>query len=154
MGLKTALSDISFMNSLFTAAEHVAHELGDPVMGGEHLVIAALDHDDLDRSALAPFQLDASRFRDAVVAVHADALASIGIDGTSSPSIDAPRGVLHSTATAQAVFQDARKSAWRRRTPMRAIDIVAAAARIEHGTTARAIDRLGIDRAALEALAR
>lgn len=151
MGIRTAVSDVSFMTSLFTAAERVAHELGDPVMGAEHLVIAALD---LDRSDLGSLPLDAPRFRDAVVAVHAEALGSLGLAGTSTPIDDHPRGVLHGTASAQAVFQDARKRARDRRAPLRAVDIVAAAARLEYGTTARAIDRLGIRRADLEALAR
>ncbi|WP_247826151.1 hypothetical protein [Arthrobacter antioxidans] len=154
MGIRTAVSDVSFMKSLFTAAERVAHELGDPVMGAEHLVIAALDREDLDRSDLASLPLDAPRFRDAVIAVHAEALGSLGLAGTSTPIDDHPRGVLHSTASAQAVFQDARKRARERRATLRAVDIVAAAAHLEYGTTARAIDRLGIRRAELEALAR
>ncbi|MBG6226053.1 hypothetical protein IWX63_002639 [Arthrobacter sp. CAN_A2] len=154
MGIRTAVSDVSFMTSLFTAAERIAHELGDPVMGAEHLVIAALDRDDLDRSDLASLPLDAPRLRDAVIAVHADALGSLGLEGTSTPIHDHPRGVLHSTATAQAVFQDARRSARKRRVALRAVDIVAAAARLDHGTTARAVDRLGIRRADLEALGR
>ncbi|MEC5198921.1 hypothetical protein RCH21_001145 [Arthrobacter sp. PL16] len=153
MSFRTALSDVSFMNSLFTAAERVAHDLGDPVMGAEHLVIAALDRDDLDRAALTPLRLDAPRFRDAVVAVHADALGSVGLGGAGRPIVGTPRGALGSTATARAVFQDARKRARDRRAPLRAIDIVAAAARLEQGTTARAIARLGIERADLEALA-
>ena len=154
MGIRTAVSDVSFMTSLFTAAERIAHELGDPVMGAEHLVIAALDREDLDRSELASLPLDGPRFRAAVIAVHADALGSLGIAGTSTPIDEEPRGALHSTSAAQAVFQDARRSARERRAPLRAVDIVAAAARLEYGTTARAIDRLGIRRADLEALAR
>ncbi|MBJ2121499.1 Clp protease N-terminal domain-containing protein [Arthrobacter sp. MSA 4-2] len=154
MGIKTALSDVSFMNSLFTAAEHIAHQLGDPVIGAEHLVIAALERDDSDlRTALAPLPLNTQRFRDAVLAVHADALSSIGLDAVTPPITEAPKGALGSTATAQEVFQDARTRAKKRHAPLAALDILAAAARLEHGTTARALARLGVDRAVLEALA-
>ncbi|MHA7282857.1 Clp protease N-terminal domain-containing protein [Arthrobacter sp. TMS2-4] len=153
MGIRTAISDVSFMTSFFTAAERIAHDLGDPVMGAEHLVIAALDREDLDRSGLASLPLDGPRFRDAVIGVHADALESLGVAGTSAPIDDEPRGALHSTSAARFVFQDARRSARARRAPLRAVDIVAAAARQDYGTTARAFERLGISRADLQALA-
>ena len=154
MSIRTALSDISFMKTLFAAAEAAAHELGDPEMGAEHLVIAALERDDLDRSALAALPLDASRFRSAVVAVHAEALSTVGLTGTVLPITSPPRGVLHSTASAQIVFRDARRSATAQRAPLSALHIVAAAARIDNGTTARALARLGIERATLENLVR
>ena len=155
MNLRNALSDISFMNTLFTSAERAAHDLGDEVMGAEHLVIAALENDDLDRSDLEPLALDGEKFRAAIVAVHAEALDALGIEGTTSPIAEPPHGALHSTHTAQEVFQDARKSAKARKVPLSAAGIlVAAAARLEHGTTARALAHLGIDRSAIEALER
>lgn len=152
MSLRTAKSDIAFMNTLFTAAEREAHALGDEVMGAEHLVIAALAQDRLDSSALQSLGLDAERFRDAVAAVHAEALDGVGIDGAPTSFDDPPRGVLQSTAAGQQVFQDARKRAKAARSALRPSDIVAAAAQLAHGTTARALARLGIDRAAIEAV--
>lgn len=153
MGIKTALSDVSFMNSLFTTAERIAHDMGDPVMGAEHLVIAALERDDPDlRTALATLPLDAQRFRSAVLAVHADALNSVGLNARTSPIMETPHGLLSGTPTARKVFQDARTTARKRHTPLTATVILATAAQLEHGTTARALTRLGIDRADLETL--
>ncbi len=154
MSIRTALSDISFMNSLFTSAEAVAHELGDEVMAPEHLVIAALERDDLDSTGLVQVGLDAQRFRAAVIDVHAQALHTVGVAGAVEAIVEPPRGPLHSTTTAQEVFQDARRRARARRAPLRAVDILAAAARLEQGTTVRALAQLGVDPAALETLDR
>ncbi|MEL4317457.1 Clp protease N-terminal domain-containing protein [Leifsonia sp. YIM 134122] len=152
MTLRTARSDIAFMSSLFTAAEEEAHKLGDDVMGPEHLVVAVLDLDDIHRSDLNRLGLDADSFRRAIASVHADALATSGVYGSPASIEGGPSGPLRSTQGAQQVFRDARKRAKAKRAPLTAAGILASAARPEHGTTARALAHLGIDRAAVEAL--
>jgi ATP-dependent Clp protease ATP-binding subunit ClpA len=153
MSLKTAAADITFMKTLFTTAETAAHELGDELMGPEHLVLAALGRHDLDRTHLGALGLDAERFRAAVIEVHRSALGALGISGTVDAVAATPSGPLRSTPSAQDAFQDARTSAKAARRPLSALDILAAAARPEHGTTARALALLGVDPAALAALA-
>ena len=152
MSLRTARSDIAFMNALFTTAEREAHALGDPTMAAEHLVIAALANEQLEHAALRALGLDSDRFRNAVVAVHAEALDGVGVEGAPAPITDRSRGVLHSTATAQQVFQAARRRAKSARSALRVSDIVIAAAGLEHGTTARALAYLGVDRGAIETI--
>lgn len=86
--------------------------------------------------------------------MHAEALTTAGVDGAPAAIESAPRGPLRSKYTAQQVFQDARKRAKANRIPLATAGILAAAARLEHGTTARALAHLGIDRAAVETLDR
>lgn len=145
-----AIQDIRTINALLTEAERQALALGDEAPAAEHLVLAALLLD--DDSARVALGVDASRFREALVAVHAGALESIGVaigDG-ELPSAQAKPGVYRSEVSAQEVFQRARVLAKQDRPRgLRTVHVVRAAAEREHGTVARVLSALGVDRGRL-----
>ena len=145
-----AIQEIRTINALLTEAERQALALGDEAPAAEHLVLAALLLD--DDSARVALGVDASRFREALVAVHAGALESIGVaigDG-ELPSAQAKPGVYRSEVSAQEVFQRARVLAKQDRPRgLRTVHVVRAAAEREHGTVARVLSALGVDRGRL-----
>ncbi|KRF03476.1 hypothetical protein ASG88_21975 [Nocardioides sp. Soil777] len=141
---------------MLTAAEAEARRAGVERPGPEHLVLAAAAlPDGTAARALARVGVDAHRLRDAVEAVHRNALPAVGVDvqgevHDTSPLRAPVRMALQSTPQAQQVFQDAvALSKERRPARLRGADILAAACRLERGTFVRALDTLGVDRAAL-----
>lgn len=152
MGIKNALEDVAFMNSLFTTAETEAHQLGDEVPGAEHLLLAASAMEDHSaRDALRSAGIDADALRRAVAGVHNDALTSIGLVAPEiAPISGANRGVFRSSAVAQEVFHRAVAiSKTRRPRRLRTADVARAVAELEGGTAARALSSLGVDRQSL-----
>lgn len=149
MSLRT---DIATLSTVLTAADREAHALGDPIPGAEHVVLAALQlEDDSARTALG---VSAEQFRDALVAVHAAALQRLGVDAATVPSKPLPdtAGSYQATPSAQQVIQRTRLiHKANKPSALRAKFFVQAAAELEQGTTARVLDSLGIDRAALAA---
>ncbi len=144
------ISDVRMIASLLDEAEQQAVALGESKPQAEHLVLAALLlEDDSARSLLG---VDAEQFRDALVSSHAAALASFGIEPTGGdlPPTTVRAGVYHSGQSAQEVFQRARVLAKQDRPRgLKGSHIVRAAAEREHGTVARVLATLGIDREAL-----
>jgi ATP-dependent Clp protease ATP-binding subunit ClpA len=97
--------------------------------------------------------------RPAIDDAHASALSAVGIDATGAvPADTAPPqtpNVYRSSPSAQTVFQSASKLARSERgTQLAGAHVVIAVTELEHGTTARVLESLGIDRAALAAAAR
>ncbi len=165
MPLHTALADTRLIAALLTAAEAEARALGDAEPGAEHLLLASLLVDDssgrdaLTRAAAASSPagaaadraaLDATAVRTAIGAVHAASLTSVGVVAPELDSALPPaRGVYRSEVSAQEVFQRARVLARRSPSGLRSAHIVLAAAEREHGTVARVLEHLSVDRAAL-----
>ena len=125
-----------------------------------HLLLAALAlPDDSGRQALGVFGRTADAVRTAIGEVHAEALRSVGVEATPNGRVDStaeeapaetPRGPYRSAGSLQVAFQRAVALSKRDGAGgLRAAHIVAAVAEPEHGTTARVLKRLGIDRAAL-----
>ena len=121
------------------------------------LCLAALTLDDPSaRTALAAQGAGVEDVRSAIAKVHAAVLGALGIDagddglpdrpGPSRPAV----GPYRSTGSLQDTFQEARRlSAADRPSALRTGHIAIAAAGREHGTVARVLDLLGIDRARL-----
>ncbi|MFB9318148.1 Clp protease N-terminal domain-containing protein [Cryptosporangium minutisporangium] len=157
MSLRTKLADMSVMKKLFTAAEQEASRAGDGPPAAEHLLLAALAlPDDSGRRALSEFDRTADDVRTAIGEVHAEALRYVGVEAGPDGRLDTgtpaapPSGPYRSTGSLQVAFQRAVELSKRDGSSgIRAAHVVAAVAEPEHGTTARALDRLGIDRAAL-----
>lgn len=88
---------------------------------------------------------------------HDDALRAIGITSTvgdlAGPPVPAgpPAGPLRSQESLREVFGRAVRAAKATRRPLSSGEILLAAAEPEHGTVARTLAHLGIDRAALAA---
>lgn len=142
--------DVHTIKTLLTEAERQALSLGDDAPGAEHLVLAALTLE--DGSARELLGVDAARFREALVAMHAAALEAVGVPAFEEGLHPAPPrpGVYRSEVSAQEVFQRAKVLAKQdRRGGLKGAHIVRAAAERGHGTVARVLDRLGIDREAL-----
>lgn len=154
----TMLRDMRTIKALLERAESVAREMGEEDPGAEHLLLAAIDlPDGAAERALAAHGADRAQLRDAIVATHAEALASVGIDPgdaarlSRSEPIEPPsrRGIYRSRPSAREAFQAAGELARSSRERLSGAHVVAAVAAMEHGVAARALERLGIDRAAL-----
>jgi ATP-dependent Clp protease ATP-binding subunit ClpA len=135
---------------LLTAAEAEARGAGEQLPGPEHLLLAATSlPDGTAARALQQFGVEPGQLRAAIEEAHERALAAVGIEGAAGSAglHSSPTGAFRSTPQAQQVFQDAvalSKSA----TPagLTGAHVVAAASRLEHGTVARALAALGVDR--------
>ena len=148
MTLRTARHDVHLIADLLTTAEAEARALGDAQPGAEHLLLAALlVGDSSARDALA---LDAATVREAITATHSDALASVEIttDASGSP-LPPARGVYRSEVSTQEVFQRARRLSRRSSSGLRSAHVLLAVAEREHGTAARVLQRLGLERASV-----
>lgn len=162
MKLPRALRDIDTINQLLSGCESEARRLGDALPGAEHLLLSALELS--DGTARRAFELtgaDPDEYRAAINRTHADALRAIGIradDGAAAaPSSALPAkasGVLRTNASEQQAFQAAVKlSKASKPSLLLGAHVVMAVCQMEHSTAARALDTMGIDRAALSAAA-
>lgn len=165
MSIGAAVRDMRTMNALIGAAEAEAHRLGDRETGAEHVLLAALElPEGSARRAIARAGADPADLRGAIVRAHAAALAAVGIDpGAAAGTADdgpaaAParrRRPVQLTANGRIVFRQATELARREpRGRLAGAHVVLAAAALEHGTAARALAALPVDRDALAAAAR
>ena len=162
MRLSRALHDIGTVKKLLTGAEDEAHRAGDTLPGAEHLLLSALAlPDGSARRAFERVGADPEQFRGAIGAAHADALRGVGIlaaDDTSvapaAGTVAPAAGVFRGNASLDQAFQ-AAVALSKATKPARLLGahVVAAVCRLEHGTAARALTTLGIDRTALGAAA-
>ena len=158
MKLRERARDMKTINALLTGAEEQARAMGDALPGAEHLLLAALAlSDGTARRAFERTGADPDGFRDAIARAHDDALRSIGIEPPGESAFDVPalgrKGAFRSTASARAVFQAASDMA-RGDGGLRGAHVVAAVAGLEHGTAARSLAAMGVDRDALAVAAR
>ena len=164
MKLGNPVREIRTIKALLEGAEEESRRAGETMPGVEHLLLAALAlPDGTARRAFARIGVEPDDVRRAISSQHTDALRAIGITGVDDEILDASTldamapasGVFRATAPAQAAFRasvDLAKS----QTPSRLVGahVVAVIAAMEHGTAARTITALGIDRHALAASAR
>lgn len=156
MGLASAVRDMRTIKRLLTEAEAEARRGGEEAPGPEHLLLAATSlPDGTAARALQRVGVDPQRLRTAIEEAHQGALAAIGIEvahrsGGAAGLRSRATGAFRSTPQAQQVFQAAvalSKSAKPYR--LKGAHVVAAATRLEHGTAARALAALGVDRGRL-----
>lgn len=143
----TRIDDIRLISELLTTAEREARAAGDEQPGAEHLLLAAsVAGDDTARIALSRWDTTSNRIRAAIEAVHAQALATIGLPSPSGAPIAAPpTGVYRSDANAQRVFTRAGELARRSRPKgLRTAHVLLAVAELEEGTARRVLRELGI----------
>ena len=153
---QNAATNTRTIKALLQGAEDRARELGDETPGPEHLLLAALGLEDGSaRDALAAHGVTADGLREAIGRSHADAL---GLAQTPDARPVTTRGaVFQSTGTLQQAFRRAAElskkdpSSDRR---FRGAHVVIAVAELEHGTSARVLDLLGVARDDLVASAR
>ena len=153
--------DIRFMQSLFPAAEAEAAALSEKEPGAEHLIMASLEFQ--EGSARRVFErvgADPDQFRQAVTSQHAASLRSIGIeddgatvDDQMPPPPEEPNSVYRSASSARQVFPEVVKLVKRDRSRLSGAYILLVASQMEHGTTARALAMMGVDRRELAAAA-
>ena len=157
------LSDMRTIKQLLEGAEREARSMGEEEPGAEHLLLSALLLRDGEAlRLLSDFGVDHARLQSAIVAQHSEALVGLGMDRERAEGLAAPRplepphgrGLFRSRVSAQEAFRTAASLAQRdRRSGLNGAHVVAAVAAMEHGTAARALEGLGVDRAALAAAA-
>lgn len=157
--LRRARADLALMNRLLPAAERLAHAEGAERPSAEHLLLAALELEDgVARAALAAAGVLPADLRTAITEVHAEALESVDIAaddeaiGAALPPPRQARGSYRSEGSLQTLFQAAVRSAKAERRELTSGDVLKAAVEAERSTPARALARLGVDRAALASL--
>ena len=153
-----ALRDARTIGRLLTDAEQVARRMGDERPAAEHLLIAAMAMPDGSAArVLASFDTGVAQLEDAVQEEHAAGLVAAGVDPDVAARMAEPApilpanapGVYRSEASAQELFQAAGAAARRAGQRLTGAHVALAAAGVAHGTLARALERLGIDREAL-----
>jgi ATP-dependent Clp protease ATP-binding subunit ClpA len=152
------------IKKLLTDAETEARAMGVAEPGAEHLLLAALNlPDGSARRAFERAGADPDGVRPAIVDEQAQALVGIGFEAESARTLSAPtpldpptgRGVYRAGASAQEAFQAASALA-AKDGPFRlnGAHVVAAVAEMEHGTAARVLQVMGVERQALAEAAR
>jgi ATP-dependent Clp protease ATP-binding subunit ClpA len=153
-----ALDDMRTIKQLLTEAERIARELGEAEPSAEHLLLSAAGLPDATAErSLAAVGVDVAGLRAALVAEQADGLVSAGIArddaerlAVPEPLGDAGRPLLYGAGpSARDLFRAAADRARSARQRLAGAHVVVAAADLERGTLARALDRLGVDRARL-----
>lgn len=143
----TRIDDMRLIAELLTTAEREARAGGDERPGAEHLLLAAsMVGDRSARTALSRWDASAERIRAAIAAVHAHALAGIGLDARPAAPIDAPpSGAYRSDANAQRVFTRAGELARTGRARgLRTAHVLLAVTEVDEGTARRVLRELGI----------
>jgi ATP-dependent Clp protease ATP-binding subunit ClpA len=159
MRLINAVRDMRTIRQLLTEAEAEARRGGQERPGPEHLLISAVSLPDRTAGrALARVGVSVDALRTAVQSAHAVAPGAVDsaepTPSAASTALRAPTGALRSTPQAQQVFQQAvAASKATRPSLLTGAHVVAAASDLEGGTVARALEALGVDRAALRAAA-
>ncbi|MEI2730420.1 MAG: Clp protease N-terminal domain-containing protein [Dermatophilaceae bacterium] len=151
--IRRARADIALMGTLLPAAERLAQADGIPEPGAEHLLLAALDlSDGVAKRALGAVGGDADALRAALTQGHDDALRAIGVQaddvaiGAAIPAPVKPSGPLRAQGSMQQAFQRAVQVAKDDGRTLGSGHLLLAVIEPEHGTVARALTRLGIDR--------
>lgn len=149
--------DIRFMQSLFPAAEAEAAAMGENEPGAEHLILATLEFQ--EGSARRVFErvgADPDQFRDAVLKQRSTDPRQAGAEDEGSDLDDQipqparrPSGVYRSAPSARRVFPEVVKLVKRDKSRLSGAYILLVASRLEYGTTARALETMGIDRSEL-----
>lgn len=158
--LKTRATAMKAIAALLTRAEEIARSRGAERPAAEHLVLAALQlPDGTAARTVERLGSSAADFSAALDAQEADDLERIGVHVDSDridselPRPTEPGGVYRTEPSARQLFQAAGDDARRGGGAFVGAHVLRAAAALEHGPTARALRRMGIDRAELHAAA-
>ncbi len=158
--LKTRATAMKTIAALLTQAEEIARSGGAERPAAEHLVIAALQlPDGTAARTLERLGSSAADFSAELAAQEADDLERIGVHADSDridselPQPSEPGGVYRTEPSAQQLFQAAGDDARQGGGVLVGAHVLRAAAALEHGPTARAFRRMGIDRTELHAAA-
>jgi ATP-dependent Clp protease ATP-binding subunit ClpA len=148
------LAEMRTIKEVLTSAESVAHEMGDEQPGAEHLLLSAIDlSDGLARRAFERVGANPDDFAMAIVRQHEAALAAAGIEVSAPSSSRVPstdKSMMSLGQSGRAAFQRATKLVKEHRpAAFGSAHVVAAVAEQEHGTAARALAVMGVDREAL-----
>lgn len=142
------IASMRVINDLLTRAELAANRMGDAVVAPEHVLVAAAGHPDGAAAAvLAVYGIDAGALEAAVVGVHDDALASVGVDpGVAEPATRSP-GVFRGTEAVGEFLRVVQEQARAHDADvLSSAHVLLAASHLQRGTIARALTRLGLDR--------
>jgi ATP-dependent Clp protease ATP-binding subunit ClpA len=142
------IASMTVINDLLTEAERVANRLGESVVAPEHVLVAAAGHPDGAAAAvLAASGVDAGMVEAAVVGVHDDALASMGIDaGAAAPTTPSSRTFRGTDAVGEFLLAVQKQAKAYDADVLSSAHVLITATLVERGTIARALDRLGLDR--------
>ena len=152
MGVLDAVRDVRTIKQLLTEAEAEARRDGEEVPGPEHLLLAATTlPDGTAARALARVGADGPGLRTAIEQVHTGALAGAGVGAErglgATAELESPAGgAFRSTPQAQRVFQQAVALSKATSGRLQGAHVVAAVCDLRHGTVARALTALGVDR--------
>ncbi len=154
------LREMRTMKRLFEAAEREAQRDGAAEPGAEHLLVAACELDEgSGRRALAAVGCTVDDLRTAITAQRTAALAGVGVVADADrlraeqPAPSPGRGPFRSSPSLQAAFQRVSAQVRAERAELGGARFLLDALDLEHGTLARTIDHLGVDRADLHAAA-
>lgn len=151
--------EVLTIKQLLEGAERLAQQSGESLPGAEHLLLSALAlPDGTARRAFERLGVDPASLPAAIASQHDDALRAVGIK-VDAKDLDVPapegRGVFLSTPSAQATFKRAVELSGKPKPRrLRGAHVVLAVTEMEHGTVARALSRMGVDREHLAAAAR
>jgi ATP-dependent Clp protease ATP-binding subunit ClpA len=150
---RSALTDITTINTLLTGAENEARQCGESIPGAEHLVISALAlPDGTARRTFERVGADPDQFNKAISSLRVAALCSLGRGpaDTTGPATS----LTPANPSAQGTFQVAvRLSKATKPSQLLGAHVILAICQMEHGTSAQALSSMGIDRAMLRAAA-
>ena len=157
MGIRDRVSDLRTMRDLFNDAETRARRDGRSAAAAEDLLLAAVDADEgSGRAALAAVGVTPGALADAIRDVHAAALPAETADGIPDdalPGQGPPRGPFPSTGSFQELFTEVQRRVRGAGSRLHGAWFVLVASEQRRGTTARALDHLGVDRATLASAA-
>jgi ATP-dependent Clp protease ATP-binding subunit ClpA len=159
MKLKNPIQDMRTIKALLTGAEAIAREAGESQPGAEHLLLSALAMPEGSaRRAFERIGADPDAFGPAIAAQHAEALRMVGIEPPpeetlAPPPAAKPSRLYRASGSLQNAFQRAGELARDDGTWMNGAHVVLAVAGMEHGTAARALRAMGVDRERLAAAA-
>jgi ATP-dependent Clp protease ATP-binding subunit ClpA len=159
MKLKNPIQDMRTVKQLLSGAEKAALRAGESQPGAEHLLLSALElPDGAARRAFARVGADPDGVAPAIAAQHADALRAVGIEPPDEEALTPATGTkptrwYRSNASLQTAFQRAGDLAREDGTWFNGAHVVAAVAGLEHGTAARALRAMGVERGQLAAAA-
>lgn len=145
------------LKQLYEGAESRAKAMGDSTTGAEHLLLSAFDlPDGLARRAFQRAGGDPDAFEAAVVQQHDDALRNIGIEPVAEETLRRRprRGGPKPNESLIHVLKAGVTLEKTEGLKGLGAQIVAGTASLEHGTAARTIAAMGIDRFQLGAAAR
>lgn len=152
--LTQTFKDMGTIKTLCEAAERIANVEHQKAPGAEHFVLAALELP--DGSAARVFDrlgITAEAFRDALRQGHREALAMAGVDPEQAagseqdvPPLPQPAGAYGAAPSGASVLQGL--AGMRKRGvsgPLAGVHVLDVVSAMQHGTTMRALARLGRD---------